>query len=269
MNDTTQPVIPTPRTIAEENTILLSTVGSTAHGLAVPGSGDIDLMGVCIEPPSHVIGLHKFEQDVYRTQPEGSPSGLGDVDRTIYSAKKFCRLALEGNPTIITLLYVEPDKCDEFGAALLHLAPAFSARSAGRAFLGYMTQQRQRLLGERGQMNVNRPVGIHGYDQKYAGHMLQLGFQGVEFLKTGMLTMPMPEEERAFVYAVRTGEVVLNDVLTKAGELEQRVEDLLDTSPLPAQPNYTLVNEWLVTAYQEYWREREYSGIPESTRKEA
>lgn len=271
MSETTQPVISTPRTIAEENLILLSTVGSTAHGIGLPGSQDTDLMGICIEPPSHVIGLHKFEQDVFRTQPDGSRSGPGDTDRVIYGARKSCRLALGGNPTIITLLYVKPDQCDEFGEALLSLAPAFSARSAGKAFLGYMTQQRQRLTGERGQMNVKRPdlVEAHGFDSKYAMHMLRLGFQGVEFLETGMLTLPMQEEERSFILSVRGGEVELNDVLTKAGELEQRLEDLLDTSPLPASPDYERVNAWLVDAYQEFWRERECSGIPESTRKEA
>jgi hypothetical protein len=243
------------REIAERGLILLSTVGSKAHGLNIPGTEDQDLMGVAIEPPSHVIGLKTFEQDVYRTQPEGSRSGPGDVDRTIYGLRKFSRLALGGNPTIITLLYVEPDVVNEYGKELLALAPAFSARSAGKAFLGYMTQQRQRLLGERGQMNVKRPelVATHGYDSKYAGHMLRLGYQGVEFLETGKLTMPMREEEREFVYAVRTGQVELNDVLTRAGELEQRVEDLLDTSPLPAKPDYDAVNEWLISAYQRAW----------------
>jgi hypothetical protein len=79
----------------------------------------------------------------------------------------------------------------------------------------------------------------------------------------------MREEERSFIYSVRIGDVELNDVLTKAGELEQRLEDLLETSPLPAQPRHELVNAWLVNAYQEYWRERECSGIPESTREES
>jgi len=247
------------RKIAEDNVILLSTVGSGAHGLALPGTDDHDEMGVCIEPPSHVIGLRQFEQDVFRTKPEGERSQHGDTDRTIYGARKFCRLALGGNPSILTLLYAPATVETEWGKSLLELAPAFSARSAGRAFLGYATQQRQRLLGERGQMNVKRPelVEKHGYDTKYAMHMLRLGFQGVEFLETGKLTLPMPEEERAFVYSVREGKVDLNDVLTRAGELEQRLEDLLDTSPLPAKPDGDVVEEWLIGSYKWYWEEND------------
>lgn len=84
-------------------------------------------------------------------------------------------------------------------------------------------------------------------------HMLRLGYQGVEYLETGRLTMPMAEVERLFVYNVRLGNVEINEVLTRAGELEQRVEDLLDTSPLPASPDYGYVNEWLVGAYTRHW----------------
>lgn len=235
---------------------MLSTQGSAAHGLNIPGNEDTDLMGVCLEPPSYVIGLERFEQDVYRTQPDGARSGPGDIDRTIYGARKFCRLALSGNPTIITLFYTVPDVVTDLGLELITLAPSFAARSAGKAFLGYMVQQRERLLGERGQMNVKRPelVAEHGYDTKYAMHMLRLGFQGVEYLETGRLTMPMREDERSFVYSVRCGEVDINEVLTQAGELEQRVEDLLDSSPLPARPDYGFVNEWLVGAYTKHWK---------------
>lgn len=246
----------TAREIAEEGLILLVTVGSTAHGLGLPGADDHDEMGVCIEPPSHVIGLQHFEQDIYRSKPEGVRSEHGDTDRTIYSARKFCRLALSGNPSIITLLYAPDPKANGYGQELLDLAPAFSARKAGKAFLGYMTQQRQRLLGERGQMNVKRPelVEAHGFDTKYAMHMLRLGFQGVEFLQTGRLTLPMREDERSFIYATRKGEISLNDVLTRAGELEREVEDLLDSSPLPARPDHERVNEWLVSAYMRAWQ---------------
>lgn len=246
------------RDMAEKGLILLATVGSTAHGLALPGTDDHDEMGVTIEAPEYVIGLEQFEQDIFRTKPEGARSEHGDTDRVIYSARKFCRLALNGNPSILVLFFA-PDltMCSELGHSLRALAPAFAARSAGRAFLGYMTQQRQRLMGERGQMNVRRPelVEAHGYDTKYAMHMLRLGFQGVEFLETGRLTLPMEGEARQFVYATREGRVDLNDALTKAGELEERVSDLLYVAPLPEVPDRRSVNEWLVNAYPRGWRE--------------
>ena len=245
----------TAREIAEAGKILLATVGSGAHGLALPGTDDHDELGVCLEPAAYVLGLRLFEQDVFRTKPQGVRSEHGDTDRTIYSARKFCRLALGGNPSILTMLYASEIECDQYGQELLELAPAFAARSAGRAFLGYATQQRQRLLGERGQLKTKRPelVERYGYDTKYAMHMLRLGYQGIEYLETGKLTLPMPSVQREFVYATRKGEKELNEVLEVAGQLERRLEDLLDTSPLPEKPDYDQVNAWLCDVYPRAW----------------
>src|SRR3954452_4046669 len=91
------------RRIAEGGCILRAVVGSTVHGLANPGTDDRDEMGVCIEPKEYVIGLRQFEHFVYRTQPEGSPSGPGDLDLTIYGLRKWCRLAMRGSPTVLLL----------------------------------------------------------------------------------------------------------------------------------------------------------------------
>lgn len=243
------------RVLTSENVILLCTVGSTAHGLALEGTDDRDEMGIVVEPPEYVIGLDTFEQKITRSKPEGVRSEHGDLDQTIYSARKFCRLALGGNPSILLLLFAPEITCLTSGAKLRENAHWFAARSAGRAFLGYMTQQRQRLVGERGQMNVKRPelVEQYGYDTKYAMHMVRLGLQGREYLQTGALTLPMQEEDRAYVMSIRRGEVDLNDVLTFAGELEREVEDLLDTSPLDEKPDKEAINRWLIETYAYHW----------------
>jgi hypothetical protein len=132
---------------------------------------------------------------------------------------------------------------------------AFVARQAGKAFLGYLTAQKQRLLGERGQLRTHRPelVNEHGYDTKYAMHMLRLGYQGRELLETGRISLPMREHERQRVFSVRRGEVPFNDVLTEIGELVRELEDLLETSPLPPDPGRTTVDDFLVRAYRQYW----------------
>lgn len=70
--------------IAQRGCILRGIVGSTVHGLSNAGTDDRDEMGVCIEPAEYIAGLRPFEHWVYRTQPEGAPSGPGDLDLTIY-----------------------------------------------------------------------------------------------------------------------------------------------------------------------------------------
>lgn len=243
--------------IAEPNTILRVVVGSELAGTALEG-GDRDEMGICIEPPEYVIGLKTFEQWVHRDKPDGVRSEKGDLDLTVYGLRKWCRLALNGNPTVLQLLFAPNDALlvrTDVGDRLRELARAFESKNAGEHFLGYMAAQRQRLLGERGQLRVNRPelVNEHGFDTKYAAHIVRLGYQGVEYLETGSFLLPMRESNREYVIAVRRGEVDVNDVLTLTGKLAQRMEDLLSVTWLPDQPDYDTVNDFLFESYINWW----------------
>jgi uncharacterized protein len=155
------------RTIAERGLILRTTVGSVVHGLSNPGTDDRDELGVCIEPPEYLLGFRRFEHFVYRTQPEGSPSGPGDLDLTVYGLRKYCGLALKGSPTVLLPLFVDDDHVlarTGLGEELQALAPAFVSRAAGRAFLGYLDAQRRGLLGERHATRTRELSHVHGYD---------------------------------------------------------------------------------------------------------
>lgn len=257
----------THRAMAERTTILRVPAGSNLHGLNVPGHDDSDEVGICIEDIDAVLGFSEFEQYIYRTAAEregkhDAPSQHGDLDLTIFSLRKFLRLAMQGNPQILQCLFVPAALClkrDARGAGLQELAPLIVSRHAGHRYLGYLEAQRQRLLGERGQKKTNRPEleAKHGYDTKYAMHILRLGFQGVELMSTGKITLPMPEKDRAFVYAVRLGEVPMQDALTKAGELERQIKDLLDDAPVPAEPAREEIEAWMVSMYFQNWKARE------------
>lgn len=251
----------TAQEIAEQNTILRATVGSTLHGLAVDGMDDRDEMGVCLEPPEYVLGLGQFHQWVSRDRGEGERSQPGDLDLVVYSLRKWARLALAGNPTVLLLLFAPKEFIVEmkepWGQELQALAPAFVGRHVAKPFLGYLTAQRQRLLGERGQKRCKRPEleAEHGYDTKYAMHMLRLGFQGVELLETGRLEMPITDGRGSILRKVRAGELSLQEVLTRTGELEAMIKDLAENVPLPPGPDEAEVNEFLVRVYQEWWNE--------------
>jgi len=249
----------------DAQTILQVEVGSGVHGIAQAGTDDRDEMGVCVEPYPLAAGLvGTFEHHIYRTAAvrEGrhdAPSQPGDLDLTIYALRKWLRLALKGNPSVLLLLFAPPShivKMDARGQRLRELAPCFAARSAAGHYLGYLQAQRMRLLGERGQKNVNRRelVERFGYDVKYAGHMLRLGYQGVEFLSSGQITLPMPHEARERVLSVRRGEVALTDVLTETGYLETELRDLSTESPLPPTPDVATVEDWMLSVYFESWK---------------
>ena len=247
--------------IAAEGTLLRCQVGSVVHGLDIDDQNDRDEMGICIEPPEYVIGLRHFEQYIHRTQPDNVRSGPGDLDLTVYSLRKWTRLALAGNPTVLLPLFVPEDECvvlTEVGRELRTHAHRLLSRHAGERFLGYLRAQRDRIEGLRGGKHTNRPelVAMHGFDTKYAYHMVRLGIQGVELMETGKLTLPMPEPDRSWLLALRRGEHTRDEALARTAELEARLADLRTTSDLPAEPDTAWADHWLVNTYQRAWSRR-------------
>jgi predicted nucleotidyltransferase len=246
------------RRVAELGLILRGLVGSTVHGLSNPGTDDRDEMGVCIEPAQYIIGLRDFEHFVSRTQPEGVPSGPGDLDLTIYGLRKFCRLAVKGSPTVLLLLFIEGEhllQTTPAGAELQALAPAFLSQRTGRAFLGYLGDQRRGLLGERHATRTRELAPEHGYDTKYAMHALRIGIQGIELLQTGRISLPVPEPHRARLRAIRSGTIALDDVVSQLDDVTAQLEALNAGSDLPPRPDHARIDEFLVAAYQQQWQD--------------
>ena len=253
------------RQLAEGNTILRAQVGSGLHGVTVAGTDDRDEMGICIEPPECVIGLRKFEQYQYRTQPEGVRSGTGDLDLVIYSLRKWARLAAQGNPTVLLMLFVPEHEIvgiNWAGRELLANADLFLSRSAGYRFIGYLDSQRERMLGLRSQ-RTNRPelVETYGFDTKFAYHAIRLGMQGVELLTTGRITLPIPEPSRSWLHDLRTGKVAQSAVLDNIDLLRGHLARLTKTADLPERPDYDRLNRWLIDTHTDWW-ESVYSVCP-------
>lgn len=246
--------------------ILQATVGSTVHGTAVAGTDDRDEMAICIEPPEKVVGLHHFETMVYRTQPEGVRSGPGDLDLVIHTLRKFTRLAAKGNPSILLPLYVPPaaliGKTHAFGHRLREVRSMFLSKRVGKSFLGYLIAQKERLMGDRGQMRIKRQelIDAYGFDTKYAGHIIRLAHQGIELMRTGHLSLPMKRAEADEVLAVRTGKMTLQQTLTRAGELERELRDSLDFELLTEEPDERAIDRFVVDAYLTMWGPDRLSG---------
>jgi len=121
-----------------------------------------------------------------------------------------------------------------------------------------MRQQMERWQGLRGQRNVNRPelVEAHGYDTKYAGHIIRLGFQGIEYVTTTELTLPMPDTERERVRAVREGRLSEHEALALAESVEASLKEAIDKSPLPDHPNTAGAHGWLAEWYGKHYGTR-------------
>lgn len=238
---------------AIDSTILRGVVGSTAHGLAIEGQDDRDEMGICVEPPEYVMGLRVFEQYIQRDRPEGVRSQPGDLDLTIYSLRKWARLAAKGNPSVLTMLWLpEYTVITSLGEELVELRHEFVSQEAGKRFLGYLTSQKMKLTGERSK-TVNRPdlVEKYGFDTKFAMHALRLGFEGIEYVTEGRLTLPIAEPNLSTLRSLRTGGISYADTLKLIENTEQRLREA--TEQCRAVADYRRINDFLCRAHQRHW----------------
>lgn len=242
------------------NTVLLQTVvGSTLHGTSVDdGLEDLDLMSIVVEDQQNFCGLNPEEVWTERTKPEGVRSEAGDVDHVTYGLRKYVRLVLKQNPTVMLALFAPESELrmvNSHGHALRRMAKHMICRKAGSAFTGYLDAQTKRMLGTAGQKNVTRPELIekYGYDTKYAGHIVRLGFQGVELLTRGEITLPMPKAGRELVLDVRLGQYKIEEVAEMACELITKIHVARANSPLPEEPDYERVESWMTRTYDLVW----------------
>lgn len=121
-----------------------------------------------IDGEGDAVEFEQFQRHTAWDKPGGlaNRSGSGDLDVVIYSARKWCRLALAGNPTVLLALFV-PDQDVVFrnqaGAELVDNADRFVSRLAAERFLGYLRAQRAATVGTSG-AHTNRPelVAVHG-----------------------------------------------------------------------------------------------------------
>lgn len=241
---------------AIESTILRGVVGSTAHGLALEGTDDLDEMGVCLPDPKWVVGLDAPQHLVLRDAAEGERSMPGDLDLTIYSLRRYIHLLVrKANPTCQILLWLPESMLTaktRLGVELRELRAGAVCQALGRSFLGYMRHQRERMTGERGQKRTKRPelVEAHGFDTKYAGHVIRLGYQGIEMAADGCLTLPMKQEERDRIMAIRRGEISERDVLGLASDLEATLAALVPEMEPEPSPE---LEEWMIEAHLDRW----------------
>lgn len=239
--------------IAFKNTIFQGVVGSTAHGTGLDGKEDRDEMGVFIEPCRNVCGLQSVDRYISRTQPDGVRSGPGDIDLTMYSLRKFCRLAIKGNPSVTLLLWLPEYMAQNYlGKELVSMRRGFISKEAGERHLGYLISQKRALLGERSK-KVTRPelVAEFGYDTKFAMHALRLGMQGIEFLTEGSLSVPIKEPNRSTLLDVRKGKPSFKEVIEMIESVEADLKTI--TEKYNGKADVVRVENFLMSAHQRHW----------------
>lgn len=250
--------------VAQSGLILLSEIGSTMHGVSSGDTGDdIDLMGFCIEPPLEVLGLGDFEQYDYRDRRVNERSREGDTDLVVYGLRKWVRLAASGNPTVIMPLFSDSELhikyIDRFGLRLREEFPRFLSQQAGHRFLGYLDGQLQRYLDPDrvDSKHATRPelVERYGWDTKTGYHALRLAIQGKQLMDAAHIDLPMRDEDREFLLAVRHGEYSREWVIEETHRRVDLLKAAIAQSRLPETVDRAEVSVWMTNFQRAWWEE--------------
>lgn len=249
------------RNIAERGMILKTVAGSHLHGTNHADS-DIDYLGVYIEPVKCLVGFSPIESISLRERSEGEAADAEDIEGTAYGLRKFCHMALSGNPSVTALLYAPEQSVlisTALGRELRSMWADFVSYRALAAYSGYMDQQFGRLTGVRGQKRTNRPelVDKYGFDVKFAAHAVRLGHQGLEYAANGgWVQEPIEPKARELLINILAGQVPFDDVVKMVRDLRDTLRKTIDdhTVVLPTHPQTDKVETFLAKSYLDYWR---------------
>ncbi len=134
----------------DRNIILKLRTGSQLYGTATPES-DEDFIEIGVPKAEYILGLNTVAQvdiGVKDKLPSGKNSADA-VDSTLFTLTKFCKLALDGNPNILELLFVNNENkifSNELGEELLGLKEKFVSQLIIHRFAGYAFSQRHKMI---------------------------------------------------------------------------------------------------------------------------
>lgn len=131
------------------NVILKIRAGSHLYGLNTPQS-DEDFIGVYLNTLEEMLGLQSSEiiDDSVVSKRENSNRNDKDaIDCTYYELRRFCRLCLNANPTMLEVLFANEKNIiqyNEYGRQLLEHKNAFLSTKVKHSYIGYAFAQKKK-----------------------------------------------------------------------------------------------------------------------------
>lgn len=237
----------------QENLIMAYIGGSQAHGAKLGATDDTDWYGLYVPPPNKVLGLEREEHFVFTTGGNRGGNGPSDVDVCLYTLIKWAGLAAKGNPSALHFLFAPLEFTTETWRQVAARPELFLAKGHAKPFLGFADDQMKRLLGQKGQKNIHRAEleEKHGYDTKYAMHVIRLYGEAKELMQKGRITLPRPDKDE--LVAIRMGKYSLAEIQELGRQLESEALAAQATSPLPDRVDRDAISSLVTGVHLQLW----------------
>lgn len=213
-----------------DNIILEGVTGSRAYGLDTEHS-DTDIKGIYLMPTREVLSLN--------FNVNNNTKDHVDPDWVYHEVQKFIKLAMQCNPTILEMLFLqEYTVLNEWGKLLVNNRNIFLSNTVFHSYGGYALSQAK---------DLNRRGGTYGSGranryEKHTRHCFRLLYQGRELLETGNLTVRVTPEMREELFEIGTKSP--KEIITRFSEEFKKFDAI--NSVLPDKPDVKKINELLL-----------------------
>ena len=241
-------------------------MGSAAYGVSSDTS-DVDVYGWAI-PPKEDIFPHlrgeipgfgrqakRFEQfqEHHLRDPDALAGHGRTYDLTIFGIVKFFALAAENNPNVIDSLFT-PATCvlhsTRVGNLVRENRRLFLHRGAWPKFKGYADSQLHKLAVKQPRGKRADLVAEHGYDTKFAYHVVRLLGEVEQILVEGDIDLQRDNER---LKAIRRGEWTEARLREWAADKEVDLERAYATSTLPPTPDEDKLKALLLNCLEQHY----------------
>jgi uncharacterized protein len=241
-------------------------MGSTAYGVS-SDSSDLDIYGWAIPRKedvfphlrgeivgfgNHAKGFEQYQE--HHVEDRDALAGRGRMyDFTIFGIVKFFALAMENNPNIIDSLFT-PGTCvlhsTNVGNLVRENRKLFLHKGAWPKFKGYAYSQLHKIAIKKPQGKRAELVARHGYDIKFAYHVVRLIGEVEMILMEGDIDLQRNSEQ---LKAIRRGEWTEERLRSWFAAKESQLEQVYAESRLRTSPDEDRIKALLIDCLEEHY----------------
>jgi predicted nucleotidyltransferase len=238
--------------------------GSVAYGCSNDAS-DMDIYGWVIPPKTdifpHLQGHINGFGEPFNPFSTWQQHHIEDKEKrvsydvTLFSIVHFFNLAMQNNPNMIDVLFL-PRRCvlhtTQIGEHVLDNRKLFLHKGCWSRFRGYSFAQLSKIRNKNRSSNPKRAglIEEHGYDTKFAYHVIRLLLEVEEILLTGDLHL---DKNKDILVSIRNGEWTLERIEEWSEEKQRSLETVYTESKLREVADEEAIKKLMLECLEQHY----------------